>query len=78
MDADTGFYKDRPRVVPGYTQRADTKRQRDKQAQDNKIINIIHLALQRGRSEAVAKRIAANKLGLDIKTVRKVWREETN
>jgi hypothetical protein len=78
MDADTGFYKDRPRVAPGYTQCADTKRQRDKQAQDNKIINIIRLELQRGRSKAVAKRIAVNKLGLDIKTVRKVWREETN
>ena len=68
LDADTGFYA-RFKVPPGYKQRATPKRRAD-------IVNEVRTLLGRGLSEPVAKRRAAKNLGLHVKTVQKVWREE--
>jgi len=68
LDADAGFYA-RFKVPPGYKQRATPKRRAD-------IVNEVRTLLGRGLSEPVAKRRAAKNLGLHVKTVQKVWREE--
>ena len=68
MKADAGFYA-RFKVPPGYKQRATQQRR-------TAIVNEVRTLLGRGLSKPVAKRLAAKHLGLHVKTVRKVWREE--
>jgi len=58
----------------GYTQRDDTKRQRDTENKHAAIIEAVRCRLMRGNSKADAKRFAGKDLCVDIKTVRTVWR----
>jgi hypothetical protein len=58
----------------GYTQRDGTERQRDTENRHAEIVKEVRTALERRKTEAVAKRSAARQLRVSIKTVRKVWR----
>jgi ribosomal protein L37E len=58
----------------GYTQRDNTKRQRDTADQHAAIVRAVRGRLRGGFSEADAKRFAGKDLDVGIKTVRKVWR----